>query len=426
MRQLIVEVPKGRGGEAVQVAERHGGVNLAHFAGHGVDGPADLALLTVPNVRVGALLDDLERLSPVRVNFAPQGVLTLRPPAEEAPDQTTDVTERAPVEVFLGGLQSVGSWKGFLGYAAAAGAVVWIGLFTNTIYLLTAAMLIAPFAGPAMNAAVATARGDAYLLGRSLLRYFAALAVTILVSAGLTFALRQEIATSQMVETSMLSSVAVLLPLVAGAAGALNLVQSERSSLVSGAATGMLVAASLAPPAGLVGMSAVLGRWEMTVSGLFVLLLQIVGINFSGALVFRAFGLTAKGPRYARGRGWVVPVALIVSAAAVAVLLVWQFSDPPNLQRSTRQQRAAAEVRKAVNDSGVASLVEAEVRFTRASIRGQNSLLAVLHVQPTGSGTPMSDKAIKSRLTRMVTERLRHDFDVTPLIDLTVVRPTGS
>jgi uncharacterized membrane protein len=36
-------------------------------------------------------------------------------------------------------------------------------------------MLIAPFAGPAMNAAIATARGDGKLLRRSLFRYFSAL-----------------------------------------------------------------------------------------------------------------------------------------------------------------------------------------------------------------------------------------------------------
>lgn len=55
-----------------------------------------------------------------------------------------------------------------------------------------------------------------------------------------------------MLQNSQISIAAVLLPLAAGAAGALNLFQSERSSLVSGAATGMLVAASLAPPAGII------------------------------------------------------------------------------------------------------------------------------------------------------------------------------
>jgi uncharacterized membrane protein len=58
-----------------------------------------------------------------------------------------------------------------------------------------------------------------------------------------------------MLATNTVSAVAVLIPLVSGTAGALNLVQSERSSLVSGAAAGMLVSVSLAPPAALVGMA---------------------------------------------------------------------------------------------------------------------------------------------------------------------------
>ncbi len=427
MRHLTVQVPRGRGEEALRVAADHGGTNLARLAADGPDGPLDLVLAATPNEAVGALLDNLERLSPVRVTFAPQGVLALRPPPGEAPDQVADVSRRSPLEVYLGGLQSVGSWGGFLGYAAAAGAVVWVGLFTNTVYLLVAAMLIAPFAGPAMNAAVATARGDARLLGRALLRYFASLFVTVAAAAALSLLLRQEVATPQMVAVSMLSSTAVLLPLVAGAAGALNLIQSERSSLVSGAATGVLVAASLAPPAGLVGMAAVVGEWDMALSGLFVLLLQIAGINLAGAVVFRAVGLTARGPRFDRGRSWVFPAALAATAAALAGLLAWQFADRPDFQRSTREQRAVAAVREAVNGSGEARLVEANVRFTRADIPGQNTLLVVAYVQPaTGPRAADRPDDLRVRLERRTAERLRAEgFNATPLVVVTVVASDG-
>ena len=195
----------------------------------------------------------------------PTGVMALHPPANAAAEQVTKVEERSPIEIFLSGLQSTGSWKGFLSYAALAGVIVWIGLYTNTIYLLVAAMLLAPFAGPAMNTALATARGDLQLLRQSILRYFAALSVTIAVTALLSWMLQQQYATNLMLDGSQISSVAVLIPLAAGAAGALSLIQSDRSSLVSGAATGMLVAASLAPPAGIVGMGAAIGRWDLVV-----------------------------------------------------------------------------------------------------------------------------------------------------------------
>jgi uncharacterized hydrophobic protein (TIGR00271 family) len=287
----------------LDLAAQHGGTNMASLEAVANGGAVDLVIVHTPNGQVEGLIDALDGEPDLHLTLVPQGVIALKPPASEAADQTTDVEPRSPLEVFLAGLQSVGSWTGFLSYAGLAGVVVWIGLFTETVYLLTAAMLIAPFAGPAMNAALATARGDAELLGRSVARYFAALALTIAVAFALSLLLQQQIATGLMIQTSFLSSVAVLLPLTAGAAGALNLCQSERSSLVSGAATGMLVATSLAPPAGLVGMGAAIGEWDMVRSAAFLLILQIVGINLAGTVVFRLFGISPRGARYERGGG---------------------------------------------------------------------------------------------------------------------------
>lgn len=244
MRQLLIQVPRGCGKQVLETAKAFDGANLALFEAMGSDGTIDLVIVHLANNKVEELLGELESLPQLHVTLIPQGVMALQPPPEEAARQVTSVELRSPIEIFLAGLQSVGSWKGFLGYAAAAGVVVWIGLYTNTNYLLVAAMLIAPFAGPAMNLAIATARGDITLLKRSIAPYFNALAVTIFVALALSLILQQEIPTTQMIQTSELSSVAVLLPLAAGAAGALNLVQSERSSLVSGAAVRMLVAAS--------------------------------------------------------------------------------------------------------------------------------------------------------------------------------------
>ncbi len=426
MRQLSIQVPRGCGKQVLDIAQSCDGVNVAQFEATGKDsGELDVAIVCVSNGKIEELLDKLQELPSTHVTLLPTGVMALRPPASQAPEQVINVQERSPIEVFLSGLQSVGSWRGFLGYAAIAGIVVWIGLYTNTSYLLVAAMLIAPFAGPAMNAAIATARGDLQLLGRSLLRYFAALFVTIAVTWALSLLFQQKIPTPLMIDTSQISAVAVLLPLAAGAAGALNLVQSERSSLVSGASVGMLVAASLAPPAGIIGMACAIGQWEMAVGGLFLLLLQLVGIDLTAALVFRLFGLSARGARYDRGKKWVFPAGLAVSAAAVAGLLAWQFSTSPNLQRSSRAQRAAAQIQKAVEKSGLAQLVEANVRFTRPNIKGQNTLLGVVYVQRR-SDVAESSQAIRDRLKRDIqTDLLAEGFNVTPLIDVTVFDPVS-
>jgi len=136
-------------------------------ANNGSDGAINLAIAHISNSKVEGLLGELQSLPQLRVTLIPQGVMALQPPPEEAPQQLINVELRSPIEIFLAGLQRVGSWKGFLGYAAAAGVVVWIGLYTNTNYLLFAAMLIAPFAGPAMNLAIALGmvQGQNTLLG---------------------------------------------------------------------------------------------------------------------------------------------------------------------------------------------------------------------------------------------------------------------
>ncbi|WP_373528713.1 DUF389 domain-containing protein [Nostoc sp.] len=425
MRQLIIQVPRGNGKAVIDIAKSHNGTNLARFEGN-ADEPIDVVIVHVSNREVGKVLEELQDLPKVQITLIPTGVIALQPPASEAPQQVVDVEERSPIEIFLSGLQSVGSWQGFLGYASLAGFVVWIGLYTNTTYLLVAAMLIAPFAGPAMNTAIATAWGDRQLLGRSILRYFSALSVTIATTWLLSLILRQEIPTSLMLDSSQVSAVAVILPLVAGAAGALTLVQSERSSLVSGAATGMLVAASLAPPAGIVGMASAIGRWDMVTSGLFLLFLQLCGINFSAALLFRIFGLSPQGTRYQRGKKRVFTIALAITVIALAGLLTWQFSHSPNLQRSSLAQRANAQVQKTVEQVGLAKLVESNVRFTRSNIEGQDTLLSVVYVQRQ-PGVTASSEEIRSSLTQSIqAQLLKQDLNVTPLVDVNVLETPAS
>ncbi|WP_066380285.1 TIGR00341 family protein [Anabaena sp. CA = ATCC 33047] len=422
MRQLIIQVPRGHGDTVINIAKSLDAQNLAEFAAHnGEDEAIDVVILHVSNHKVDPLLAKLQDLPQLHITLIPSAVIPLQPPASEAPEQVKDVETLSPIEVFLSGLQSVGSWRGFLAYAAVAGIVVWIGLYTNTTFLLVAAMLIAPFAGPAMNTAIATARGDYQLLWRSLLRYFVALAVTILTTWTLSLILRQEIATSLMIANSQVSAVAVFLPLAAGAAGALNLVQSQQNSLVSGAATGMLVAASLAPPTGIVGMATAIGRWDMVTDGIFLLLLQLCGINLSASLLFRVYGLSTQGTRYQRGKKLVTRLAWIITVIALSLLLTWQFINSPYLERSTIAQQANAELQNVVKQVDLAKLVESNVRFTRPNIEGENTLLCVVYVQRQ-QGVTASAGEIRSRLTQAIQTRLnREGFNVTPLVDVIVL-----
>lgn len=417
MRQLRLTAPTESRHRLDDLLDRHDAraVRIWELAGDDV-----CFELTLTNRDIGEFLDDVDDLGDVTITMAPQSVLTLVPGRREAPDDLVDVEPLSPHEVFLAGLQSVGSWTGFLGYAAVAGAVVWIGMLLNSIFLLIAAMLIAPFAGPAMNAALATATGDGHLLGRTVVRYAAAIAVVVAVVAALHALLGTDIATNTMTETANLSSVAVVLPLVAGAAGALNLMQAERSSLVSGAATGVLVAAALAPPAGLVGMALVIGEWSMVGSGAFLLALQLVGLNLSGALVFRLYAVTPCSARYSRGSRAGSWAAIAASVAVLGGLVAYQLSERPSLQRSSVQTDVAADISQIVDDDPDAGLVEVNAGFTRPDIPDQETLLAVVYVQPMGGADPAElEQRLGNELSSSITER----YDVVALVTVTAIAP---
>ena len=255
MRQLSIEVQRGQGHTILQLAEKYQGANLSQLEANTTRGKIDLVIAYLPNRNVEEFMEELEDFRELHITLVPRGFMPLQPPVAEIPDRIIDVQAKSSLEVFLAGLQSVGAWQGFIAYAVAGAIIVWIGLYTNSSFLLVAAMLIAPFAGPAMNVAIATARGDGFLLRTGLIRYLVAIVVTVLVTAGLSLILNQELASNSMVESSKVATVSVLLPLIGGAAGALNSIQAERSSLVSGTAVGMLVAAALAPPAGTAGMA---------------------------------------------------------------------------------------------------------------------------------------------------------------------------
>jgi uncharacterized membrane protein len=152
-------------------------------------------------------------------------------------------------------------------------------------------------------------------------------------------------------------------------------------------------------------------------------LLQLVGINFTAAILFRVFGLSTAGPRYNRGKQWVFLSALAATVVVLAGLLSWQLTNPPNLQRSSQAQRATAQIEQVVNESNLVKLVEANVRFTRANIKGQNTLLGVVYVQRQ-AGVTQSAEAIRDRLTRAIqTHLLEQGFNATPLIDVSVLEP---
>lgn len=417
MRQLTVKVAEGRGEEVVQKAKEHNGKNIHHLTGK----TGDVVVIHINNQQVSKFIKALNEFEGVEIDLIPRGVISLYPPEGEAPDQVSDVSFRSPLEIYLGGIQSVGSKLGLFSFSLAGGIIVWIGLYTDTVYLLIAAMLVSPFAGPAMNAALASAAGKKALLFKSLSRYFLAIGTAIFVSFLLSLIVGQQHSTSLMVSVSHISQMSVLLPIVAGFAGALTLVQSERDSLVSGAAVGMLVAASLAPPTGLVGMALNFGNWQLIRSGIFLLLLQLAVIHLSAALVFRFLGkVTIEGVRFADGKKHVFFLSLAVSAILAAGLLYWQFSSQPSLQKSSLTTQITQTMRSALSEVESVETIEATARFTRGTLKDKNPIICELYLYKRD--TSLSDEQIKEMVRELLREKIKaKNYNADPMFSITIL-----
>lgn len=397
----------------LEVSQQHGATNAATFAAQDADGPIDVAMVHVPTRALGDLLDDLHSVPGMRAAFSPENTLALHPPWEDADQQATEPGNRAPLEVLLDSLSAISSLRGFLAYTLLAAVLVWIGLATNTEYLLVAAMLIAPFAGPAVNGALGTAHGDRGLLIHGVGRFAVGIAAMVGATAVFTLLAGQQVETPLMVDVSRVPLVAVLLPLVGGTAAALHLVLSQRASLVTGAAVGTLVAAALAPSAGVAGMALALGQWGMAGDALFELALQLAGILLSAAALFRLSGaVSPSSARAVQGRAGVFPVTIALAALATVALVGIQLTTT-GLTDERDVQRARAIVQQVVTDHPQATYVDSDVRFTGHGPGGRRTLLGDVYASGDANA-----EALAADIEQAIADT---PLAVQPLMDVSVL-----
>ncbi len=402
MRQLILQIPAGNEKIIREAAGKYRGRNTIFFPGT----EKDVFILFLPNDTLNNFLGDIESVDEIEVNLIPRGVISLYPPQDEAPAQVTDVKPKSAIEIYLGGIQSIGSLFGLVGYSFAAGIIVWIGLYTATVYLLVAAMLIAPLAGPAMNAALATAAGSWSLLRASLARYMLAIGTGLAASYLMALLFDQRIMTPLMIEVSQVAEVAILLPLIGGFAGAVNICQSERDDLVSGAAVGMMVAASLAPPLGLMGVGLHMREWEVVTASAFRIVLQLLGIHLTATLVFYCYGgVRRQGVRFLKGRKRVQYGSLAVVTAAILAMLVWQYSQPHFLRRASLSTELASQLEKELSRLDSIRVVEQNVRFSGRKYNGES--IVGFNASVFSTDATAADEAVHAQVLDHMRRNLR-------------------
>ena len=81
MRQLALTVQSSEVKSTLDAARKHGLTLFAQIDAHERNEARQMLILEAPNKRIEGFLADVENTSGLRTLFAPQGIISLRPPA---------------------------------------------------------------------------------------------------------------------------------------------------------------------------------------------------------------------------------------------------------------------------------------------------------------------------------------------------------
>lgn len=423
MRQIHVQVRRDKAETVLGLANRHEAFSPVAVEARTEGGePWSLLLLNLPNDRVGSFLWEVrEEVEDAYITLFPSGTLPVQTPFSKVRERVRSVAHRSTLELVLASLQSVGSWQGMLLYAFFSGVVAAYGVIFSVSWLLVAAMLIAPMGAPAMVSVVGTAIGDWRMLGRGALRFTAAILVLVASALALGLVYGLSSSTSVMEQVTALSHWGVAVALVAGAAGAQAQVESSRASLVSGTATGFLIAAALSPTSAVLGLSVVLQRWDYTGLMAFQLLLQYAAIVTGGWLSLRLYGVVPSDASVERGSARRRTALVSVLAAATLALVGWQVTQGVRFRKADASVEVIQLARTAVERVPAARLVEADAHFTRPDQAfSEEAVLIEMVVGNRGEEVDAQtvERQVREAMVRLVRARLP---GVVPYVAVTVI-----
>jgi uncharacterized membrane protein len=428
MRSIQVQVRTADVARVLSLAEEHGATAPMAVHVQRADGEGFLILLNLPNDAVGAFVAAVTSVvQNAEFILLPVGALPLATPLDRLDERVRDVSRLSTLELVVASLQSVGAWRGMLVFSLLAGTIAAYGLIFDTSYLLVAAMLVNPMGAPALVSVVGLAIGDGRMFARGGVRFVVSLSVQAAAALVLGFAYGLSVSTAMMEQVASLSSWTVLVALAAGAAGAQTQVKSERDSLVSGTAAGFMVAAALAPPAAVLGLSVPLGRWDYVALMAFLLLLQFFAIAVGGWTVLHLLGVRPADSTIGRGvvrwRNGLVAGVVVATVALVA----WQSQREPRFNKADLSRAALEIARDAAADVPGAFLLEASARFTRPELERYEREGLLIEVIVERSADAADDDAlaasIRERVRALVSARLE---GVVAFVDVTVLPAPSS
>lgn len=326
----------------------------------------------------------------------------------------------------------------FVTFAVLSAVVAAAGLLLNSAIVIVGAMVISPFAGSSLSAAIGLVSDDRASIAESIRSQLLGLLVAILgaAGAGLVFRWGNFVAPTVAIgQIALVSSFAAPTPLAltiaifAGAAGALALATD-----IPVAVAGVAVAAAIVPAAAVVGLGLVWGQLLLALGAFALLLVNLVFINLTAFIALLGFGYRPSNLG-GLSAGISVDARTLVSAVvaiALAILIVGIFVTV------SQYILFGQTVNQNVNDVLTApaytqlELVDVDTEYSAIRLFGQNGSVTVIVSRTSERTYPRLSDTLQQRIAadtnRAVTVQVRFiDYQQTtptPMLDAPDSPPT--
>jgi uncharacterized hydrophobic protein (TIGR00271 family) len=180
----------------------------------------------------------------------------------------------------------------FYTMVAVSTGIASFGLIQNSAAVVIGAMLVAPLMTPIFGIALGLIRGDARLLGRSLMAESIGVVIAVTFATLLGYSMPGLEVTSQMLSRTHPTLIDLLVAVFAGFAGAYALVDEN----ISPALPGVAISTAIVPPLANVGMCISLGAYQGAIGSFLLFFANFLSILLVSSLLFLYSGMSRDFP----------------------------------------------------------------------------------------------------------------------------------
>ncbi|MGF1537891.1 MAG: TIGR00341 family protein [Elainellaceae cyanobacterium] len=277
-------------------------------------------------------------------------------------------------------------------------AISTFGLLAGSTATVIGAMIVAPLMGPVIAMAYAIAVANRRLFRRSALTVACGIAMTVLISWAIAKVIGLQVLNPEILSRTRPTLIDLGVAIAAGAAGAFA--NSRRR--IADALPGVAIAVALVPPLSVVGIGFAQGNEQVGVGALILFITNLIGIVFSGSLVFL---LQRYGSVERAKQGLFAGVVMLT-----LLMLPLSISLRNLLIEQTVRNQIQTSIRSQISAPDEVDIQSVQMRFTRKTLFINLRLTA-----PEGFVTQEEVESLRDLLSDQIDRSVDLRVQVTPI-----------